>query len=129
MKKFTIAWYQANAQYVKEQNEIYDKKYPAHWYRKGDENYWKTRLAAHQHRAKKLNRTAAWADKVKIEQIFKDCPLDKTIHHEFPLQADLVCGLDHELNLKYLTLSENCSLNNKFTPRYHRTFRATISLI
>jgi hypothetical protein len=129
MRKFTIAWYKANPEYVKQQNDIYDKKYPSHWYRTGDANYWKTKLAAHKHRAKKLNRTAAWADEAKIEQIFRDCPLDKTIHHEFPLQSSLVSGLHHEANLKYLTLSENCSLNNKFKPRHSHIFRATISLV
>jgi hypothetical protein len=129
MKKITLAWYRANPEYVKEQNVIYDSKQPKHWYRPGDVNYWKTKLSAHKLRAKKLNRTAAWADEAKIEQIFRDCPSDKTIHHEFPLCADLVSGLHHESNLKYLTLAENCSLNNKFKPRYHHTFRATISLI
>jgi hypothetical protein len=129
MKKFSIAWYQANPEYVKAQNEIYDKKYPAHWNRKGSSNYYKTKLAAHNLRAKRLNRLAAWRDEAKIEQIFKDCPLDKTIHHDFPLCGEFICGLQHELNLRYLTLSENASLGNKFTPRRSIIYRATISLI
>ncbi len=128
MKKFSIAWYQANPDYVKALNEIYDKKYPSHWHRKGEPNYWKTRLAAHKARARKLKRDVAWSDEAKIEQIFRDCPPDKTIHHDFPLQAELICGLEHELNLRYLTLSENCSKHNNFKPRRSIIYRASISL-
>jgi hypothetical protein len=129
MKKFTIAWYQANPQFVAEQNAIYDKKYPSHWHSKGDADYWKVRLAAHKARAKKLGRKCAWADEAKIEQIFRDCPADMSIHHDFPLQAEKICGLEHELNLRYLTLSENCSKYNNFTPRRSIIFRGSISLI
>jgi hypothetical protein len=128
MKKFSIAWYQANPDYVKAQNEIYDKKYPSHWKRKGDKDYWKTKLAAHKLRAKKLNRAAAWADEAKIEQIFRDCPADMTIHHEFPLQAGLCSGLHHEANLQYLTLSENASKHNSFSPRRFVINRGSITL-
>jgi hypothetical protein len=125
----TIAWCKKNKKIVQEMNAAYDKKRPAHWHRPGDPEYWRTKLAAHKSRAKKLNRVAAWADEVKIEQIFKDCPADMTIHHDFPLQAEFICGLDHELNLRYLTLSENASLGNKFKPRRSIIYRATISLL
>ncbi len=129
MKKFSIAWYQANPEYVREQNAIYDSKRPSHWKRKGDKDYWKTKLAAHRIRAERLNRLPAWRDEAKIEQIFKDCPIDKTIDHEFPLNGAGVSGLHHEANLQYLTLSENASKSNHFKPRYFITNRATISLI
>jgi hypothetical protein len=128
MKKFTIAWYQANPNYVKAQNEIYDKKYPSHWHSKGSSEYWLTKLAAHKSRSKKLGRKCAWANEAKIEQIFRDCPVNMSIHHDFPVQGKFISGLDHELNLRYLTLSENCSRHNDFTPRRSIIFRGSISL-
>jgi hypothetical protein len=129
MRKFSIAWYQANPEYVAEQNRIYDSKRPKHWSGPGDDDYYKTKLAAHKLRAEKLNRTAAWADEAKIEQIFKDCPADMSIHHDFPLGATEICGLHHELNLRYLPLSENSRLGNAFKPRRSIIYRATISLV
>jgi hypothetical protein len=128
MKKFTIAWYQANPQYVKEQNEIYDSKQPKHWYRPGDSNYWRTKLAAHKLRAKRLNRTVAWADEAKIEQIFRDCPPEKTLDHVIPLQGENVCGLEVENNFQYLSLKENCKKNNTFRSRISVRNYAVISL-
>jgi hypothetical protein len=128
MRKFTIAWYRSHPEYVKEQNEIYDRKYPAHWYKKDDENYWRTRLAAHKLRAKRLNRTVAWADEAKIEQIFRDCPPGKTLDHVIPLQGENVCGLEVENNFQYLSLKENCKKNNTFRSRISVRIYAVISL-
>ncbi len=126
----TLAWCRANKEIVQEMNAKFDKeKNPSHWHRKGSPDYWKTKLAAHKLRAKKLKRDVAWSDEAKIEQIFRDCPADMTIHHDFPLQAELICGLEHELNLRYLTLSENCSKHNNFKPCCSIIYRATISLI
>jgi hypothetical protein len=127
-KQLTIAWCRRNQDWVREQNEIYDKKYPSHWSRPGEPNYWKTKLAAHKARAKKLKRDVAWSDEAKIEQIFRDCPADMTIHHEFPLQAGLCSGLHHEANLQYLTLSENASKHNSFSPRRFVINRGSITL-
>ncbi len=129
MEKFTIAWYQANPQFVKAQNEIYDKKYPSHWKRPGDKDYWKTKLKAHKIRAEKLNRHPLWADEQEIEKVFRDAPPEATIDHEFPLQGELVSGLNVHQNLRYLSASENASKHNNFKPRRFIIYRATISLI
>ncbi len=97
----TIAWCKKNKKIVQEMNAKFDKeKNPSHWHRKGDADYYKTKLAA----------------------------ADMTIHHDFPLQAELICGLEHELNLRYLTLSENCSKHNNFKPRRSIIYRGSISL-
>jgi hypothetical protein len=126
----TLAWCRANKEIVQEMNAKFDKeKNPSHWHRKGSPDYWKTKLAAHKLRDKKLNRTVvAWADEAKIEQIFRDCPPDKTIDHIFPVNGDLVSGLLHESNLQYLTTKENCQKSNKFVPRYFKRDYAEISL-
>jgi hypothetical protein len=125
----TIAWCKKNKKIVQEMNAKFDKKKkPSHWHRKGDSDYWKTKLAAHKSRSKKLGRKCAWANEAEIERIFRECPGHMSIHHDFPLQADLICGLEHELNLRYLTLSENCSKHNNFKPRRSIIYRASISL-
>jgi hypothetical protein len=129
MEKFSIAWYQANPEYVKAQNEIYDKKYPSHWKRPSDADYWKTKLAAHKARAKKLKRDVAWADEQEIEKVFRDAPDGLEIDHIIPLQGELVSGLQVHTNLQYLTTKENCRKNNAFKPRRSIIYRATISLI
>jgi hypothetical protein len=128
MEKFSIAWYQANPEYVKAQNAIYDKKYPSHWKRPGDPDYWKTKLQAHKIRAEKLNRFPRWADESKIEEIFRDAPDSLEIDHEFPLKGELVSGLHVHNNLKYLTTKENATKNNKFKPRRFVINRASITL-
>jgi hypothetical protein len=128
MKKFTIAWYQANPSYVKAQNEIYDKKYPSHWKRPGDKDYYKVKLKAHKIRAEKLNRFPRWADESKIEEIFRDAPDGVEIDHIVPMQGALVSGLHVENNLQYLTTKENCQKSNKFLPRYFKRNYAEISL-
>ncbi len=128
MKKFSIAWFQAHPEYVREQNAIYDSKRPSHWKRPSDVDYWKTKLAAHKHRAKKLGRKCAWANESEVERIFRDCPAGMSIHHDFPVQGEFISGLEHELNLRYLTLSENCSKHNDFTPCRSIIFRGSISL-
>lgn len=125
----TIEWCRKNKKIVKEMNAKFDKeKNPSHWSRPGDAEYWRTRLAAHKSRAKKLGRKCAWANETEIERIFRDCPADMSIHHDFPVQGELVSGLDHELNLRYLPLSENCSIGNKFKPRRSIIYRGSISL-
>jgi hypothetical protein len=129
MKKFTIAWYQANPDYVKAQNEIYDKKYPSHWKRKGDSDYWKTKALAHKIRCQKLNRMPAWANEEAINEVFRTCSADGFhLDHIIPLQGELVSGLHVHNNLQKLTVKENCQKSNKFLPRYFKRNYAEISL-
>ncbi len=128
MRKFSIAWYQANPDYVREQNAMYDSKRPLHWYSKGSKDYWKTKLAAHRIRAEKLNRLPAWADEQKIEQVFRDAPDGVEIDHVLPLQGELVSGLHVAGNLQYLTTKENGRKHNNFKPRRSIIYRASITL-
>jgi hypothetical protein len=129
MKKFTIAWYQANPNYVKAQNEIYDKKYPSHWHSKGSLGYYKTKVAAHRSRAEKLNRLPAWADQQAIEKVFRDAPDGLEIDHIIPLQSENCSGLHVHNNLQYLTTKENGRKHNNFKPRRSIIYRGSISLI
>jgi hypothetical protein len=128
MKKFSIAWYQANPEYVREQNAMYDSKRPSHWHRKGDADYWQTKVAAHRIRAEKLNRLPAWADQDKIAEIIKNCPDDLEIEHGFPLQGRLISGLHVHQNIGYMSAKENASKHNNFKPRRSIIYRASISL-
>jgi hypothetical protein len=54
MRKFTIAWYQANPEYVAEQNRFYASQ--------------KSKPSAHKARAKKLNRMPDWVDEAKLKR-------------------------------------------------------------
>ncbi len=129
MRKFTIAWYQANPEYVREQNAIYDSKRPTHWIGKGHSEYWKTKALAHKIRCRKLNRMPLWADEDAINEVFKTCSGDGFhIDHVIPLQGDLVSGLHVENNLQQLTVKENCQKSNKYKPRNSIIYRASISL-
>lgn len=79
-------------------------------------------------RAAKLQRTPAWADLEAIKRVYLECEevnlAAKTagctetfvVDHEIPLQGELVSGLHVENNLQIITLIENASKNNKFTP-------------
>jgi hypothetical protein len=125
----TIAWCKKNKAIIEEMNAKFDKKkQPSHWHRKGDADYWKTKVAAHRSRAEKLNRLPRWADEQKIEEIIKNCPYDLEIEHEFPLQGQLISGLHVHNNLSYLPAKENASKHNNFTPRRSIIYRASISL-
>jgi hypothetical protein len=126
----TIAWCKKNRAVIEEMNAKFDKKKsPSHWKRPSDVDYWKTKLAAHKHRAKKLGRKCAWANDAEVERIFRECPVGMSIHHDFPVQAEFISGLDHELNLRYLPLSENCSIGNNFKPRRSIIYRGSITLL
>ncbi len=130
MKKFSIAWYQANPNFVREQNAIYDSKRPSHWHSKGSKDYWKTKALAHKIRCQKLNRMPLWANEEAINEVFRTCSGDDFhIDHIIPLQGELVSGLHVENNLQKLTVKENCQKSNKFKPRCSIIYRATISLI
>jgi 5-methylcytosine-specific restriction endonuclease McrA len=129
MEKFSIAWYQANPDYVKALNEIYDKKYPSHWHRKGSPDYYKVKVKAHKIRAEKLKRLPRWADEQAIEKVFRDAPDGLEIDHIIPLQGANVSGLHIASNLQYLTTKENGRKHNNFKPRRSIIYRAEISLI
>lgn len=66
-------------------------------------------------RAAKLQRTPKWADKLKISEIYLECPKGYHVDHIVPLQGDLVCGLHVDNNLKPIPAKDNLSKGNKFT--------------
>jgi hypothetical protein len=125
----TIAWCKKNKAVIEEMNAKFDKKKsPSHWHRKGDADYWQTKVVAHRIRAEKLNRLPAWADQDKIAEIIKNCPDGLEIEHEFPLQGRLISGLHVHQNIGYMSAKENASKYNNFKPRRSIIYRASISL-
>ncbi len=125
----TIAWCKKNKAIIEEMNAKFDKKKsPSHWHRKGDADYWQTKVVAHRIRAEKLNRLPAWADQDKIAEIIKNCPDGLEIEHEFPLQGRLISGLHVHQNIGYMSAKENASKYNNFKPRRSIIYRASISL-
>lgn len=72
-----------------------------------------------KYKASKLQRTPSWVSKeelASIELFYKNCPIGYQVDHIIPLQGDIVSGLHVLANLQYLTISENASKRNKFTP-------------
>lgn len=72
---------------------------------------------------KKLRSASKWADKNKIEEIYKEAArLEKEtgikyeVDHIIPTLHKLVCGLHNEFNLQILTKDENRKKKNKFEP-------------
>lgn len=75
------------------------------------------RAASNKRSAAKLNRTPVWANLDTIREFYMCCPDGYQVDHVIPLQGKLVSGLHVPENLQYLTKSENCKKNNKFTPQ------------
>lgn len=72
-----------------------------------------------KYKAAKLQRVPSWLtdqDLAEIDLFYKNCPQGYQVDHIYPLQGDLVSGLHVLNNLQYLTVSENASKRNKFTP-------------
>lgn len=67
-------------------------------------------------RAAKLKRLPSWADTKAIEDMYANCPPGYEVDHIIPLQGELVSGLHIATNLQYLSIEENRSKSNKFTP-------------
>lgn len=67
-------------------------------------------------RARKLNATPIWADKQKIKQIYKNCPVGYDVDHIIPLGGKLACGLHVESNLQYMESKQNKIKAAKFLP-------------
>lgn len=61
-----------------------------------------------------IQATPAWADLLKIKEIYNNCPKECHVDHIIPLQGKNICGLHVENNLQYLTAEENRRKSNKY---------------
>ena len=78
----------------------------------------RSRLA--RRRARQANALPKWANLKLINEIYRNCPEGHEVDHIIPLVGvckisgeEVVCGLHHERNLQYLTVSQNRSKSNK----------------
>jgi hypothetical protein len=72
-----------------------------------------------KYRAAKLQRTPAWLDSKELDLIndfYMNCPNGYQVDHIIPLQGLTVSGLHVLNNLQYLSVSENASKKNKYSP-------------
>lgn len=76
----------------------------------------KARERVARRRARKINATPKWVDRKELLTIYKRVPEGMQVDHIIPLANNLVCGLHVPWNLQYLSLEDNASKGNKFSP-------------
>lgn len=98
-------------------NKDHLKESYAHWAKKNKAKV-NSRIAARV--AAKLRATPAWADKEKIEAIYRiaaemtsSTGIRHEVDHYYPLRGKTVCGLHCHENLRVITRSENARKKNK----------------
>jgi hypothetical protein len=134
-KKYSASWYKKYPNYVKEENERYERERPKHWYQKGSENYWKTKFQAHLARAKKLNRLPLWSNLDAIAEVIKAIPDGMTLDHTVPYIGTtkdgepIVSGLHVPNNLGFMTARDNSIKSNYFKPLRSVKNYGVISLV
>lgn len=69
-----------------------------------------------KYRHNKRKRTPAWANILKIKEIYKNCPEGHEVDHIVPINGKTVSGLHCEANLQYLKGKENASKGNHWWP-------------
>ena len=74
-----------------------------------------------EYRARKLNATPLWADRVENDYVYHAAQVIKEVYgttwhvdHIVPLQHDKVCGLHVANNLQLLSPTDNCRKSNTF---------------
>jgi len=120
--KRTNAYYEEHKSEYAEYNAKYRKNNPdtcrkaTRRYRDKDRvSYRKRDLArVSKRRADKIQRTPAWADLKKIEEIYANRPDGYHIDHIIPLKGENVSGLHVEGNLEAIPARENLRKSNKF---------------
>ena len=64
---------------------------------------------------KRNMHTPSWADLKAISNWHLNRPEGMHVDHIIPINSDLVCGLNIETNLQYLTIAANLAKSNKYT--------------
>lgn len=87
------------------------------------ENPDKVNEACARRRAIKKNAMPSWANKQKIEMIYKECARISVetgvvhhVDHIYPLKSAYMCGLHVETNLQIITAEENLKKGNSNWP-------------
>lgn len=94
----------------RQNNKEHYTKYHKDYYQENKERY---RAYTAKRRALILNAIPPWADLLKIQEIYENCPEGYEVDHIYPLQGVNSCGLHVENNLQYLTIEENRKKSNK----------------
>lgn len=122
-----IAWQKNNPEKAKQSRRKYHsnnlekrRKQRSDW---GKENKDKIRAIAARRKARKLDATPKWANKIEISNIYtlahdiqERTGVPHHVDHIIPLQGKTVCGLHCEENLRVITAEENVRKKNKLLP-------------
>lgn len=103
-------WREANKEFHKELTKAWAQK-----------NKHIVQEIVRRRQAKKLQRTPAWADKKKMQEIYaearrmtKETGIPHDVDHIIPLQGKMVSGLHCEQNLQVLPRKQNRQKHNHF---------------
>lgn len=70
-------------------------------------------IANNEYRKRQMH-TPLWANKEQIKQWHLNRPQGMHVDHIIPINGEIVCGLNVETNLQYLTIEDNLSKGNKY---------------
>lgn len=96
-----LAWRKTNAEVLDEKRKAYQRA-----------NRGKLNAATALYFCRKKRAAPKWIDRVKLREVYVNCPSGHHVDHIVPLKHDLVCGLHVPWNLQYLTPSENSRKKN-----------------
>lgn len=111
VKAYTKKWSQENKEYLRS-------------YRKA--NSAKRLFEAHLRRKRVIEATPEWVDKNLILSKYKEREKISNltgvvyhVDHYYPLQGDIICGLNVPWNLQVITAEENLAKNNKMPEEFY----------
>lgn len=98
-----LKWNQKNSGYYSQYKRIWS-----------DKNRELVRAQCSARRKRVQQNTPPWADKQKIVEIYRNCPIGYHVDHIIPLRGKNVSGLHVETNLQYLPVNDNLRKGNRF---------------
>lgn len=110
------AWYATNKERALANVKAWKAKNPDYISRWQKANPGKVRAIGMRRHAAKFQRTPTWSEIEAITEFYEACPAGHEVDHIVPLRGKVVSGLHVLANLQYLTIHDNRTKKNKYTP-------------